>query len=127
MFYCEECRKERDWPESIAKSHGPCELCHKTAACHDMPSKYLPKSPQVIKEEQEYDEWSCAVAHSLLQMYREKQKPEKYLVALLMQDIKDKGIDKENLADYFEYILETDDGIVMGEDGKPRLVKFEAR
>lgn len=42
MFFCETCRVEKNWPDSIAKSHGPCELCRKTADCNDVPSKYLP-------------------------------------------------------------------------------------
>jgi hypothetical protein len=42
MFYCDRCRKKNDWPESMAKSHGPCELCHKVADCNDVPSAALP-------------------------------------------------------------------------------------
>lgn len=42
MFYCETCRAARDWPESMSRSRGPCEVCHKTADCYDVPSKFLP-------------------------------------------------------------------------------------
>jgi len=42
MFYCEECRKKNKWPEGFAVSRGPCEMCGKTATCHDVPSCALP-------------------------------------------------------------------------------------
>lgn len=42
MFYCEECRKDRDWPTALAQSHGTCEMCNKTALCHDRPCSSLP-------------------------------------------------------------------------------------
>lgn len=42
MFYCEECRKERQWPEALMKSWGSCELCGETYECHDRPSSSLP-------------------------------------------------------------------------------------
>ena len=43
MFYCEGCAKKNDWPESIFKSRGPCEVCGKVCACNDIPSSALPK------------------------------------------------------------------------------------
>lgn len=42
MFYCEECRQAMRWPESFMASHGPCEVCEKTADCHEVASKLLP-------------------------------------------------------------------------------------
>lgn len=42
MFFCEKCRKKKGWPESIRGSHGRCEVCGKTADCHDVPSCALP-------------------------------------------------------------------------------------
>lgn len=42
MFYCEECRKAAEWPESIVKSYGPCEICEERSVCHDRPSRSLP-------------------------------------------------------------------------------------
>ena len=42
MFYCEECRKARNWPESYSQSRGPCELCKKLTVCYDRPSSSLP-------------------------------------------------------------------------------------
>lgn len=42
MFFCESCREQRDWPESIMKSRGNCELCGEPAVCHDVPSRFLP-------------------------------------------------------------------------------------
>jgi hypothetical protein len=41
MFYCEDCRIERDYPESMVKSTGKCEICGELAACNDVPSKFL--------------------------------------------------------------------------------------
>lgn len=42
MFFCEDCRRERNWPNSIGRSHGTCELCQTRADCYDVPSRYLP-------------------------------------------------------------------------------------
>jgi hypothetical protein len=42
MFYCEECRTSRQWPESMMRSRGLCETCGNDALCYDTPSKYLP-------------------------------------------------------------------------------------
>src|SRR5580765_8431558 len=42
MFYCEACRKERDWPEGFSRSYGPCEICGTPALCYDIPSRALP-------------------------------------------------------------------------------------
>lgn len=42
MFYCEECRKRNEWPESFGGSHGICEICGKVRDCHDVASKFLP-------------------------------------------------------------------------------------
>jgi len=52
MFYCKECQKERNWPESMLISFGPCEICNKTGECYDVPSKYLPM-PQFSDEERD--------------------------------------------------------------------------
>ena len=43
MFYCEECRKKKKWPESFATSYGRCEICEKSETCYDTPSRNLPK------------------------------------------------------------------------------------
>lgn len=42
MFYCEPCRKDRDWPKSLAMSVGPCEICKKDAECYDRKASTLP-------------------------------------------------------------------------------------
>jgi hypothetical protein len=43
MFFCEKCRKERNWPESLFKSFGSCEVCGNSAQpCHDVKSSLLP-------------------------------------------------------------------------------------
>ena len=44
MFYCKECAEKNGYPESIAKSHGKCELCGNIRVCNDVPSSKLPKS-----------------------------------------------------------------------------------
>lgn len=46
MYYCDECRKENNWPEGFIKSHGPCEVCDKFALCSDIPAKDLSKIKQ---------------------------------------------------------------------------------
>jgi len=46
MFFCEECRQERHWPESIMRSSGPCEICGKSALCYDIKAGDLPPVPQ---------------------------------------------------------------------------------
>ena len=48
MFYCEKCRIEKDWPESITKSYGKCEICEDTCECHDRPSSQLPAPTKTI-------------------------------------------------------------------------------
>ena len=52
MFYCEKCRKKHGWPKGLSGSHGRCEMCEKTATCHDVPSSALPES-KVVKKERE--------------------------------------------------------------------------
>jgi hypothetical protein len=42
MFYCEPCRVDFAWPESVARSRGKCEVCGQHAACYDRPSGSLP-------------------------------------------------------------------------------------
>lgn len=42
MFYCEDCRKALEWPESLFKSRGPCEQCGRVAVCNDRQSATLP-------------------------------------------------------------------------------------
>ena len=42
MYYCEPCAKERDWPESGARSVGPCEICERMELCYDVKAHLLP-------------------------------------------------------------------------------------
>lgn len=46
MFYCNVCRIENKWPDSIRKSYGKCECCGVQADCNDVPSSQLPKPPK---------------------------------------------------------------------------------
>lgn len=43
MFYCDACAHKNGWPDDfwLPRSHGPCEVCGKTASCHDVPSTRL--------------------------------------------------------------------------------------
>lgn len=41
MFYCDPCRKARQWPISFSLSSGNCEVCGDLAHCYDVPSGYL--------------------------------------------------------------------------------------
>ena len=43
MFYCEDCRKKKKWPESFHRSFGTCEICGIRRSCHDVKSKDLPE------------------------------------------------------------------------------------
>lgn len=49
MFYCEECRKMNKWPESMAMSIGPCEVCKQMRSCYDVKSSNLPIPPDKSK------------------------------------------------------------------------------
>jgi len=42
MFYCNDCAKEKEWPETLYKSVGKCEICDKHNVCNDRPSSQLP-------------------------------------------------------------------------------------
>lgn len=44
MFYCDDCARKAEWPYSIVKSKGPCEICEENVLCNDYPSKYIPKA-----------------------------------------------------------------------------------
>lgn len=42
MFFCEQCRKERNWPGLVFASRGPCEICGNIRDCYDVQSSALP-------------------------------------------------------------------------------------
>ncbi len=42
MFYCNKCREENKWPESLCKSYGKCEMCGEVSECNDVQSSKLP-------------------------------------------------------------------------------------
>lgn len=47
MYYCDDCRKKRGWPESFfSKSTGRCELCGNSAVCNDISSSQLPPAKE---------------------------------------------------------------------------------
>jgi hypothetical protein len=41
MFYCDECAEKRQWPNTMSKSKGRCEMCGKEAVCNDLPCDAL--------------------------------------------------------------------------------------
>ncbi len=45
MFYCEVCRVKNNWPRSISRSRGACEVCDEIGDCYDIASSYL-SSPE---------------------------------------------------------------------------------
>ncbi len=53
MFYCDKCADEKDWPKTLFRSLGNCEICGEKTCCTDMPSKMLPlpKTPNPTEEE----------------------------------------------------------------------------
>jgi len=52
MFYCDVCADINDWPQSLAKSSGNCELCGEKEICNDVKSSLLPppKSKEISME-----------------------------------------------------------------------------
>lgn len=42
MFYCPDCQSRLEWPKSLFRSYGKCEMCGKVATCYDVPSSCLP-------------------------------------------------------------------------------------
>lgn len=42
MFYCNQCAEAKAYPKSFRLSHGRCEVCGRTADCHDVPHRLLP-------------------------------------------------------------------------------------
>jgi hypothetical protein len=48
MFYCDECAEKNGYPQSIIRSHGPCECCGKIRDCSDVPSSNLLKPEEKL-------------------------------------------------------------------------------
>jgi len=42
MYYCKKCRINNNWPQTLATSHGRCEICGDTANCNYISSSMLP-------------------------------------------------------------------------------------
>ena len=80
MFYCNNCRKERNWPESIVKSMGACEICETVTECHDKASKYLPPTkepvPHIVTNEKVHaafkDMYDGMLQGETMEEYRER-------------------------------------------------------
>lgn len=43
MYYCNDCMNKKNWPGSLARSYGECEICRTVGECHDRKSSSLPK------------------------------------------------------------------------------------
>lgn len=41
MFFCKKCGEAKQWPESMVKSYGRCEVCEEVAICNDIPAGRL--------------------------------------------------------------------------------------
>ena len=52
MFFCDKCAEQNNWPQSVVRSRGRCEVCGEVAVCYDMPCSCLPK-PEDKKPEEE--------------------------------------------------------------------------
>lgn len=56
MFYCSDCAKKNDWPETFGQSYGSCEMCKRTALCNDMSASDLPvRSTSTVKNPPDSD------------------------------------------------------------------------
>jgi len=51
MFFCERCKIEMYWPESMSRSYGKCEVCDLVAVCYDVPSQYLPPPKRKVNKD----------------------------------------------------------------------------
>lgn len=51
MFYCNECANNNEWPRTIIKSKGDCEVCGIYSVCNECKSSQLPEPKN--KNEQE--------------------------------------------------------------------------
>lgn len=45
MFYCDKDAVKNDWPLTMFRSYGCCEICGEVTNCSDYPSRYLSSSP----------------------------------------------------------------------------------
>ena len=60
MFYCDECREKKGWPESLAMSIGPCEVCGQMRSCWDVKRDKLPL-PAELKDDSKHTGIDCPV------------------------------------------------------------------
>jgi len=42
MFYCDDCRIKRNYPERLFQSRGRCEICKKITMCNEVGTENLP-------------------------------------------------------------------------------------
>lgn len=50
MFYCNLCAEDLDYPITMFKSRGLCEICGTMAICNERPSHLLPNLRQRDKD-----------------------------------------------------------------------------
>lgn len=49
MFFCNPCREANNWPESMVRSRGTCEVCVTgPVECFDVRSPLLPPAPEPV-------------------------------------------------------------------------------
>ena len=49
MFYCHDCAQHHEYPETMSKSQGNCEICGRTRLCNDRTSSSLPLPPAGVE------------------------------------------------------------------------------
>lgn len=47
MFFCDPCAETLQYPVSMFKSYGTCEICQKPARCNEVGSAVLAALPQI--------------------------------------------------------------------------------
>lgn len=70
MFYCKQCGKERDWPESLLRSEGPCEICGHVRICSDVASKNLPIPGKTMEQTAEHEQKMTRLDRALMKRVR---------------------------------------------------------
>lgn len=62
MFYCDACANELEWPETMLKSRGQCEICKKQAPCNSRHHSLLPSPRHELErpDQPEPDRWDAA-------------------------------------------------------------------
>lgn len=88
MFYCDICAKQNDFPITIGKSNGTCEICKRIALCNDMPISKLPvKEKTFIDDILSRSELIQEEMHKFIERMREEEKTRKRKTKIPRQDL----------------------------------------